>query len=118
MSATPTRAIALGLLAGTLAGLLGIGGGLVIIPGLVLWIGISQHEASGTSLAAVVATAGSALISFGLEGAVNWRAAALIAIGALAGVSIGAHILHRIPAKVLARAFSVVVIIAAVRMVF
>lgn len=116
MSASPSRAIALGLLAGILAGLLGIGGGLVIIPGLVLWLGLTQHEASGTSLAAVVATSGSALISFGIEGAVDWQAAALIAIGALVGVSIGARVIHRIPAKVLARTFSAVVLIAAIRM--
>jgi uncharacterized membrane protein YfcA len=116
MSATPRRAVALGLVAGTLAGLLGIGGGVVIIPGLVLWLGFSQHEASGTSLTAVVATSGAALISFAIDGSVDWRAAALIAIGALTGASIGTRILHRIPAKVLTRAFSVVVVIAAIRM--
>jgi uncharacterized membrane protein YfcA len=118
VSANATRAVALGLLAGVLAGLLGIGGGLVIIPGLVLWLGLTQHNASGTSLAAVVASAGAALISFGIDGAVDWRAAMMIAIGALAGVSVGARVLHRIPAKVLARAFSAVVIIAAIRMAF
>lgn len=96
--------------------MLGIGGGLVIIPGLVLWLGLTQHEASGTSLATVVATSGSALISFGIDGAVDWRAALLVAAGALVGVSVGARIIHLIPAKVLSRAFSVVVLIAAIRM--
>jgi uncharacterized membrane protein YfcA len=116
MSKATTRPVALGLLAGTLAGLLGIGGGIVIIPGLVLWLGLSQHRASGTSLAAVIATAGAALISFALDGSVDWPAAGLIAIGAIIGATIGARVLHLIPAKVLTRAFSVVVVIAAIRM--
>ncbi|MGA9597895.1 MAG: sulfite exporter TauE/SafE family protein [Acidimicrobiia bacterium] len=116
MSATPSRAIILGLVAGTLAGLLGIGGGIVIIPGLVLWLGFGQHEASGTSITTVIATSAAALISFAFDGSVDWHAAALIAIGALTGASIGTRILHLIPAKVLTKAFSVVAIIAAVRM--
>jgi uncharacterized membrane protein YfcA len=116
MSATPSRAITLGLVAGIVAGLLGIGGGVIIIPGLVLWLGLSQHQASGTSLAAVVATAGAALISFALEGAVDWKAATLIAAGALVGASIGVRVLHLIPAQVLTRVFAVVVVVAAIRM--
>jgi hypothetical protein len=116
MSVSPYRALTLGLLAGTLAGLLGIGGGIVIIPGLVLWLGFNQHEASGTSLTAVIATSGSALVSFAIDGSVDWQAAGLIAIGALTGALIGTRVLHRIPAKVLSRAFAVVVTIAAIRM--
>lgn len=118
MSPTPTRAVILGLVAGTIAGLLGIGGGIVIIPGLVLWLGLSQHQASGTSLAAVIATAGAALISFARDGTVDIEAAALIASGAIVGAAIGARILHLIPAKVLTRVFSAVVLIAAIRMAF
>ncbi len=116
MYVSPYRAVALGVLAGTLAGLLGIGGGIVIIPGLVFWLGFNQHEASGTSLTAVIATSGSALISFALDGSVDWQAAVLIAVGAITGALIGTRVLHRIPAKVLSRAFAVVVTIAAIRM--
>ncbi len=111
-----SRAIVLGLIAGLVGGLFGIGGGVVVVPGLVLWLGFSQHKASGTSVATIVASAGAALISFAGDGSVDWEAAALITAGAVVGAAIGARVLHLIPAQMLTRVFSVVLILAAVRM--
>jgi hypothetical protein len=110
------RAIALGLVAGLVGGLFGVGGGIVVVPGLVLWLRFNQHRASGTSVATIIASAGAALISFSGTGSVDWQAAALIAPGAIVGAAIGARILHLIPAKALSRAFSMLLLVAAVRM--
>ncbi len=116
MPLSPFRAIALGLLAGTVAGMFGVGGGIIVVPGLVLWLKFNQYDASGTSVATIVASAGAALISFGLDGAVDWRAAVFITMGATAGAAVGARVLHLIPPRVLTRSFSVLLLIAAARM--
>jgi len=116
MPVSTPRAIALGLLAGTVGGLFGVGGGIIVVPGLVLWLMFSQHQASGTSVATIVASAGAALISFAVDGSVDWRAAVLVTVGAVVGAAIGTRILHLIPAKVLTRSFSVLLLVAALRM--
>lgn len=116
VSASGSRAIVLGLAAGLIGGLFGIGGGVVVVPGLVLWLGFSQHKASGTSVATIIASAGAALIAFAGDGSVDWGAAMLITAGAVVGAAIGARILHLIPASVLTRAFSLLLIVVAVRM--
>jgi len=116
MSSFAARPLILGLAAGFVGGLFGIGGGVVVVPGLVLWMHFNQHDASGTSTATIIASAGAAVISFAAEGSVDWAAAGIIAAGAISGAALGARVLHRIPAKTLTRAFSVVLIIAALRM--
>ena len=116
MAVPALRSIALGLIAGIVGGLFGIGGGVIVVPGLVLWLGFDQYRAAGTSLATIVAAAGAALITFAGDGSVDWGAAAIITVGAVGGAAIGARILHRIPAAMLRRAFAVVLVVAALRM--
>ena len=116
MPVSTPRALSLGLIAGLVGGLFGVGGGIIVVPGLVLWLGFTQHRASGTSVATIVASASAALVAFAIDGSVDWQAAGLVAIGAVAGAAIGTRILHRIPARVLTRAFSVLLIVAAARM--
>ncbi len=116
MPVSPLQAVLLGVVAGALGGLLGIGGGIIVVPGLVLWLKFGQHQASGTSVATIIASAGAALASFTIEGAVDWRAAAFITVGAVVGAALGARMLHRIPAAVLSRSFSILLILAALRM--
>ena len=116
MDVSTSRAITLGLAAGFVGGLFGIGGGVVVVPGLVLWLKFGPHQASGTSVATIIASAGAALISFAGGGSVDWKAAALITSGAVVGAAIGTRILHLIPAKMLTRAFSVLLVVAAARM--
>ena len=110
------RAISLGIAAGVVGGMFGVGGGIVVVPGLVLWLRFGQHRASGTSVATIVASAGAALLPFAVDGSVDWRAASLVSIGAVAGAAIGARYLHRIPEQVLTTAFSVLLVVAALRM--
>ncbi len=116
MPVSPTRSILIGLIAGVVGGMFGVGGGIVVVPGLVLWLRFGQHEASGTSVATIVASSAAALVPFAADSSVDWRAAGLVAIGAVTGAALGARFLHRIPARVLTRAFSALLLVAALRM--
>jgi hypothetical protein len=115
---TTARSGILGLSAGFIGGLFGVGGGLVVVPGLVLWLGATQHRAHATSLAAIVVSASAGLIPFGARGEVDWGTAAVIAGGAIVGAYVGARIADRIPAVWLARAFVALVLASAIRLGF
>ncbi|MDR1078613.1 MAG: sulfite exporter TauE/SafE family protein [Propionibacteriaceae bacterium] len=93
-------AILIGLAAGLLSGLFGIGGGTIIVPALV-WCGLSQRQAAATSLAAIVPTSMAAVIPYILAGRVAWAAAGLLVVGVVCGARIGAHWLARLPERVL-----------------
>lgn len=106
--------IGVGLLAGLLSGLFGVGGGTVIVPLLVLILRFDQRLASGTSLAAIVPTAAVGVISYALSGSVAWLAGIILAVGAVFGAQLGTWLLARVPITVLRWsfvAFLVVVIV-------
>jgi len=109
-------AAALGVAAGFVGGLFGVGGGTVMVPALVLWLGLSQHRAHATSVTAIVATASAALVQFAVDREVEWDAAGFLLIGALVGAYFGARFMARLPAVWLARGFFVLVATAATRM--
>ncbi|MFS0895424.1 sulfite exporter TauE/SafE family protein [Microbacterium sp. 179-I 3D3 NHS] len=88
--------IGIGLLAGLLSGLFGVGGGTVIVPLLVLLLGFDQRLAAGTSLAAIVPTATVGVISYAVSGSVAWIPALILAAGAVVGAQIGTRLLPRI----------------------
>jgi len=111
------KAIALGAVAGMIAGLFGVGGGVIVVPGLVLWLALAQREASGTSTATIVASSAAAMATFGVSGSVDWRAAGLILVGSVVGAWIGAWIAERVNERVLAVAFALILAIAGIRMV-
>lgn len=111
------KAIALGAAAGAVAGLFGVGGGVIVVPGLVLWLALSQREASGTSTATIVMSSAAAMLAFGISGSVDWRAAGLILIGSVVGAWGGAWIAERINERALAFVFALVLAIAGIRMV-
>ena len=113
---TTLRAAGLGLLAGFVGGLFGVGGGIVVVPGLVLLMGMSQHRAHATSLAAIVASASAALTPFAVSGDVRWTSAAGIFIGAGFGAYVAARAIARIPAVWLARGFVTLMLVAAARL--
>lgn len=112
------RASALGVAAGIVSGLFGVGGGVVVVPGLVLWMGLDQLRASATSLATIVASAGAALLLFGTASAVDWEAAAYLLIGALVGAWLGARFLDRVPAAFLTWVFAGLMLVGAARLAF
>ncbi|MDQ0728510.1 sulfite exporter TauE/SafE family protein [Microbacterium sp. W4I20] len=88
--------IGIGLLAGLLSGLFGVGGGTVIVPLLVLLLQFDQRLAAGTSLAAIVPTASVGVISYAVSGSVAWVPAIILAAGAVVGAQIGTRLLPRI----------------------
>ncbi|UWF77166.1 MULTISPECIES: sulfite exporter TauE/SafE family protein [Microbacterium] len=88
--------VGIGLMAGLLSGLFGVGGGTVIVPLLVLILHFDQRRAAGTSLAAIVPTAAVGVISYALADAVAWIAALILAAGAVVGAQIGIRMLARV----------------------
>jgi uncharacterized membrane protein YfcA len=110
------RALALGAAAGLLAGLFGVGGGVVLVPGLVALAGLDQHRAHATSLAAILATAPAALAPFAAEGDVSWPAAGAIALGAVVGAVGGADLMRRLSADRLRQLFGALMVVVAVRL--
>lgn len=88
--------IGVGLVSGLLSGLFGIGGGTIIVPALVL-LGLSQRHAAATSLAAIIPTSISGVISYSTGNDVDWIAALLLACGMVVGSQIGSWLLSRLP---------------------
>ena len=116
VSSRVVRVVLVGLIAGFLSGLFGVGGGILIVPSLVLLLGFSQRLAHGTSLAAVLPIAIASLTTYAFEDKVDWKVGGLLAIGAVFGAVVGTHILHRLPHDTLAIAFAVLLVATAVRL--
>ena len=111
--------ILLGVIAGWLSGLIGIGGGVIIIPALVLMFGFSQHQAQGTTLALLVPPIGIlAAWSYYRRGDVNIEAALFIVIGFLIGSVFGARMAAGLSDLVLKKIFGVSLLLIAIRMIF
>lgn len=104
--------LAIGLLAGMLSGLFGVGGGTVIVPLLVLVLAFNQRIAAGTSLAAIVPTASVGVISYALNDSVAWIPGLLLAAGAVVGAQIGTWLLPRV--SLIALRWTFIVFLAAV----
>lgn len=97
----------IGLVAGFFGALFGVGGGIVIVPLLVLVLGFDQRRASATSLAAILVSSIAGAATYALNGEVKPGAAALVGIPAVAGVLIGAALQQRIPVQRLTIGFAV-----------
>lgn len=110
-------ALLLGVVAGVLSGIFGIGGGVVIVPGLVLLLGMSQKTATGTSLLALLLPVGVlAVVSYARAGHVDVRAGLLVAVGVFAGAWFGARFALGQSEATLRRLFAVVLVALAVRL--
>lgn len=108
--------LAVGVLAGSVAASLGVGGGIIYVPVLVAIFGLTQHEAEGTSLVVIVPSALIAAIVHSKAGRVDWRTAGLLAVGAIGGGYLGARAALALDPDVLQRLFGVLVAITALRM--
>ncbi|MBD7956147.1 sulfite exporter TauE/SafE family protein [Microbacterium sp. Sa4CUA7] len=93
--------LGVGLAAGLLSGLFGVGGGTVIVPLLVLLLHFDQRLAAGTSLAAIVPTATVGVISYAVNGSVAWVPALILAAAAVIGAQVGSWLLARLPQNAL-----------------
>jgi len=109
----------LGLIAGALSGLIGIGGGVIIVPALVLLFGLSQHQAQGTTLALLVPPIGIlAAWTYYRQGYVDLRIAAFICLGFFLGALLGAKLATSLSSVVLERIFGVALLLIALKMIF
>ena len=119
MMANSVLLLAVGLTAGIASGLFGIGGGLIIVPGLIYLLGMSQMEATGTSLAALIPPVGLlGALEYYRSGFINVRYAALIAAGLFVGANFGAKLVVSLPPVLLRRAYAVFMIGVASKMLF
>ncbi|MDH3260961.1 MAG: sulfite exporter TauE/SafE family protein [Acidimicrobiia bacterium] len=106
----------IGLVAGITGGLFGIGGGIVVVPGLILFLGLLPHRAHPTSGAAIVVTAGAALSRFAVDGSVDWPTSLALFAGAGIGAVLGARVIDRISAEWLTWVFVSMLVVSAVRL--
>ena len=113
----PWQAVAVGVAAGVASGLFGVGGGVVIVPGLVMVAALDQRRAQGTSLTAIVPIALAGVVGYATGDEVDWPVAGFVAVGAVLGAPIGTSLLRRAPQQVLARGFAALLVLTAVRMV-
>jgi uncharacterized membrane protein YfcA len=111
--------ILLGLFAGGLSGLIGIGGGVVIVPALVFLFGMTAHQAQGTTLAVMIPPIGIlAAWTYYAQGHVDIKIAVLIAIGFIFGGLFGAKLAVGLSNQMLSKVFGVVIILIGLKMVF
>ena len=109
---TYALAIVLGLAAGVLAGMFGVGGGILFVPTLVA-LGLDHHDAIGTSLLAIIPTVLVGVWRQNRYGNVQWRAAAVIGVASIGAAVGGAQVAESLPEHVLRKLFAVLLILTA-----
>ena len=111
--------IVIGILAGLLSGVVGVGGGLIMIPLLIILLDLSQHEAQGTSLAVMLPPIGIlAAINYHKAGFVRWEYSMIIAITFIIGGYFGSRYAVVLKPEILKRVFGMVMLIGALKMIF
>jgi len=111
--------IIIGIVTGVMAGMLGIGGAIIMIPALVYILGISQHTAQGTSLAVMLPPIGIiAAYNYYKAGEVNIKFAIILAVFFLVGSYFGSKLALTIPQQTLKRVFAVLLLLVAAKMLF
>jgi uncharacterized protein len=110
--------ILVGIVAGVLSGLVGIGGGVIIVPALVFLFGMSQHHAQGTTLALLIPPIGIlAAWTYYKAGYVDLKVAGLVAVGFIAGSYVGARVATHISDSTLEKIFGVALLLVALKMI-
>jgi len=109
--------VLIGATAGVLSGLLGIGGGIILVPALVLVIGLTQHQAQGTTLVLLTAPFGLlAALTYYQSGYADLKIAAFLGIGFFFGAFLGAKVATNIPTDVLEKLFGVALVLLGLKM--
>jgi uncharacterized membrane protein YfcA len=108
---------AIGTAAGAFSGLLGVGGGSVIVPLLIVWLGYGAREATGTSMMAIAVIASVTVILQAFYGNVDPEDAALIGLPAIGGVIAGTALQQRIPERAISLLFAGLLVVIAAKLV-
>ena len=112
---TIVAALSLGLAAGVLSGVFGVGGGILFVPTLVA-LGLGQVEAAATSLLAIVPTAATGVIRQRASGNLKVKAALVLGVASIVGAEVGVRIAKAVDEDVLRRAFGVLLLVVAVQL--
>ncbi len=111
--------ILLGAAAGVLSSLVGIGGGIVIVPALVLLFNLDQHTAQGTTLAMLsLPVSFAAAYSYHQNGMVDWKIAIILGIGFVVGGFFGGRLAVNIPTLTIKKIFGLLMILIAIKFLF
>jgi uncharacterized protein len=123
MQRTPTatsrtlKLAVVGTAAGAFSGLLGVGGGSVMVPLLIIWLGYGEREATGTSLMAIVVIAALAVTLQAFYGNVDPPNAALVGIPAIAGAIAGTALQQRLPERAISLLFALLLVVIAIELI-
>ena len=111
--------ILIGLLAGFLSGMMGVGGGVVMVPLMVFLLGFSQHEAQGTSLGVLaIPVTFFAAYNYYKDGSLNWKFALIMAVSFIVGGYLGSKLAISIDEKLLKKIFCVLMLAISVKLIF
>jgi uncharacterized protein len=111
--------VLIGLAAGMLSGLVGVGGGIIIVPALVYFLGFNQHQAMGTSLGILLLPAGIlAVLNYYKNGFIDIKVVIVLFIGFILGGYFGSKISLSLNQEVLRKIFAIMLMITAVKMLF
>ncbi len=110
--------VSIGMGAGFLAGMAGVGGGMIIVPAAVLLLGLSQHEAQGTSLVAIIFTAVSATVVNSRNGRIRLKDGLFLGLAGAAGALVGIRVALGLDGPTLSRVFGVVLFLVALRLIY
>ena len=106
-------------MAGIFSGTFGVGGAIIVIPALIFFLGLSQHQAQGTSLAFMIPPVTlMAALSYAKNGYVNWKFAIILAIMFVIGTYLGSMISFSIPDKILRKMFGGLMLLIALKIIF
>lgn len=108
-----------GVTAGIISGLAGVGGGIVMVPALVLILGVTQHEAQGTSTATLLFPIGIlAAYNYSQQGYINWKFVGIMTLTFIIGSFIGSKVAISLDQRMLKRVFGLLMFISAIKMFY
>ncbi len=111
--------VIIGLLAGFLSGFVGVGGGILIIPLLIVFLSLSQHQAQGTTLFALLPPIGIlAAINYYKAGHVKWEYALIIALTFVVGGYFGSKLSLSLPSSTVRRVFGIIMLLGSIKLIF
>ncbi len=115
----PVLMLAVGVAGGLIGGVFGVGGGIIVVPVLVMFMGFSQHLAQGTMLATLLLPSFVfAVWTYYKAGHIHWPAAILVSLGMMIGSVLGARYAQTVPAPILKKMFGLLMIVSGIKLVF
>jgi hypothetical protein len=111
--------VIIGLMAGVLSGLVGVGGGIIMVPLFIIFLGLTQHNAQGMSLAVMLPPVTFlAVYNYHKAGVIDWKAALIVSVLFIAGGYLGSKLALQIDQKVLKKIFGLVMLVVAFKLIF